>query len=182
MIEKIPLATWMNDFRYEADARRHTIKSFWTMLLTAIGLTFGGAWMKHHDPFDGVWFWRIWFTFCAITFGLTFFWLGPLIKKIPAGSVFRVNVTQEYIQVESPHEHFGPSYKIPLDEIVELRTVMSGSDVSKYQIQTRDGSATKVTINGNLDPSKVFEYIQSIRPNIQHRRVPMNDSTRTSMG
>jgi hypothetical protein len=160
----------VNEIQYEVNARRHMVKTFWRMLTTVIVLAGAGAWAKRMSLGD-VWFFRIWFSLCTLFAGITLFWVLPLMRKIPRGTVFRVTVNDGHISVESPHEHFGPSYKISLDEIVELRTVMSGNDVSRYEIQTIDGTLTPVTVAGDLHPPKAFEYIRKLRPNIVHRRV-----------
>lgn len=106
----------------------------------------------------------------ALLLAFVLFGLGPLMWKVPSGTVFRVTLTESHLCVESPHEHFGQSYDIRLDEISELRTVMSGTDELRHEIHAKEGKMFELKHNGGLRPDVVFERILELLPSIPHRR------------
>lgn len=158
----------MDVFRHEVNARRYVQKAFWVGIASAVGLFFF-AWHMHTDT-TSKWDIALFSTIGTLVLGLWLFGLGPLMWKVPAGTYFRVTLTEQHLQVESPHAHFGKSADIRLDDIVELRTVMSGTDELRHEIYSKGGDLFTLNHNGGLRPDLLFERILDLRPNLLHRR------------
>ena len=156
----------MQVFRHEVNARRNVKRTFWGMLFTSLVLLAFGWFLPRDEP----WFRWLWMAFFVVLFGFTLTVVRPLIWQMPPDATFRVTLTLEHLQVESPHKHFGKSAKIELDDIAELRTIVSGGDEHGHEVYCKNGEVVVLNHNAGFRPDLVFERILELRPVIVHRR------------
>jgi len=144
------------------------------MTLTFAFLLAVGLWFV---PEDEKWFRLAWFSILSTIALLVFCCMGPLMWRIPQGASYQLTLTDKRLQVESPHEHFGQSADIQLDDIAELRTVMDGTDEHCHEVHCKSGVVLKLNQNAGLRPDLVFERIRELRPDLFHRRGQANELT-----